>query len=346
MSSNSGIPDSANDKSAARGDSPRTHPDAQPGTQPGAGNISHLLANRQPLVDRLYAEVLGYTWSLPRERFEVALVRSAAKRFATEPVTSEKVEEYLGALHLNDLALTVACAEGNSEAWEHFVATYRTYLRSAAAAILHCSGSAPAARDLAYTFELVDDDQTWIHEAAAFPGGPVFVPSSLILAAADEDELAGMLAHAIAHIALRQFTREQTKGQIVKYATIPLIYMGGWNGYAIRQGAALAVPIGFLAFQRKNELESDQVAARILAAAGYDPQALARYIERVQPADPPLPNATAPYPGKDTRLAALQAAIRQLPPAAYSAHPGLDAIHRDVTQLTARPAKTPPRLAR
>jgi RNA polymerase sigma factor (sigma-70 family) len=149
MSSNSGIPDSANDKSAARGDSPRTHPDAQPGTQPGAGNISHLLANRQPLVDRLYAEVLGYTWSLPRERFEVALVRSAAKRFATEPVTSEKVEEYLGALHLNDLALTVACAEGNSEAWEHFVATYRTYLRSAAAAILHCSASAPAARDLA-----------------------------------------------------------------------------------------------------------------------------------------------------------------------------------------------------
>ena len=206
--------------------------------------------------------------------------------------------------------------------------------------------AAQAPTQFTYTFELVDDDQTWIHEAAAFPGGPVFVPSSLILAAADEDELAGMLAHAIAHIALRQFTREQTKGQIVNYATIPLIYMGGWNGYAIRQGAALAVPIGFLAFQRKNELESDQVAARILAAAGYDPQALARYIERVQPADPPLPNATAPYPGKDTRLAALQAAIRQLPPAAYSAHPGLDAIHRDVTQLTARPAKTPPRLAR
>ena len=58
-----------------------------------------------------------------------------------------------------------------------------------------------------YTFELVDDDQTWIHEAAAFPGGPVFVPASLILAAANEDELAAMLAHAIAHIATRQETR-------------------------------------------------------------------------------------------------------------------------------------------
>jgi RNA polymerase sigma factor (sigma-70 family) len=145
MSSNSGIPDSANDKSAAGGDSPRSHPDVQP----GAGKISQLLANRRPLIDRLYAEVFGSTWSLPRELFERALVRCAAKRFATEPVTSEKVEEYLGALHLKDLALAIACAEGNSEAWEYFVATYRTYLRSAAAAILHCSASAPAARDLA-----------------------------------------------------------------------------------------------------------------------------------------------------------------------------------------------------
>jgi beta-barrel assembly-enhancing protease len=197
-----------------------------------------------------------------------------------------------------------------------------------------------------YTFELSDDDQTWIHEAAAFPGGPVFVPASLILAAADEAELAGMLAHAIAHIATRQETRQMTRGQIVNQATIPLIMMGGWNGYAIRQGTAPSVPLGFLAFQRKNELESDQVAARILSAAGYDPQALARYIERVQPADTAPRNAMAPYPDKDQRLAALQAAIQQLPSTTYSAHPGSDAIQQEVTRLTVRPAKTPPRLAR
>ena len=195
-----------------------------------------------------------------------------------------------------------------------------------------------------YTFELVDDDNTWIHEAAAFPGGPVFVPASLVLAAADEDELAGMLAHAIAHIATRQETRQMTRGQIANQATIPLIVMGGWSGYAIRQGNAL--PTGFLAFQRKNELESDQLAVRILSSAGYDPQALARYIERVQPADPPLRNATAPYPDKDQRLAALQSAIRQLPPATYAAHPALDAIHQDVTQLTSAPRKTAPRRPR
>jgi predicted Zn-dependent protease len=197
-----------------------------------------------------------------------------------------------------------------------------------------------------YTFELADDDQTWIHEAAAFPGGPVFVPASLILAAADEDELAGMLAHAIAHIATRQETRQMTRGQMMNQAGMPLIMMGGWNGYAIRQGSALAVPLGFLSFQRKNELDADQLAVGILGAAGYNPQSLARYIERVQPADPPVRNAMTPYPDKDQRLAALLAAIRQLPPTTYSAHPGLDVIHRDVTKLTARPAKAPPRLAR
>jgi predicted Zn-dependent protease len=200
-----------------------------------------------------------------------------------------------------------------------------------------------------YTFQLADDDQTWIHEAAAFPGGPIFVPAGLILAAADEDELAAMLAHAIGHIATRQETRQQTRGQIVNYATIPLIQMGGWNGSTIRQGAN-AVPTGFLAFQRKNELESDQVALRILSTAGYDPQALVRYIERVQPADPPLRNPMASYPDKDQRLAALQTAIGQRPPAAYSAHPGLDAIQQEVAKLFPRPAKgpakTPPRLAR
>jgi predicted Zn-dependent protease len=205
------------------------------------------------------------------------------------------------------------------------------------------------ATDFTYTFELVDDDLTWIHEAPAFPGGPVFVPASLILAVSGEDELAGMMAHAIAHIATRQQTRQITKGQMVTQATIPLINMGGWNGYAIRKNNQQALPLGFVAFQRKSELASDQLAVRILASAGYDPLALARYIERAQPAEPPLRNVTAAYPDKDTRIAALQTAIQQLPPAIYSArpaHPGFDAIQQEVAKLTARPAKTSPRLAR
>jgi predicted Zn-dependent protease len=194
-----------------------------------------------------------------------------------------------------------------------------------------------------YTFELTDDEQTWLHEPATFPGGHVFVPASLIMAAADEDELAAMLAHAIAHIVTRPLTLQSTSSQTANNSTVPLIMMGGWSGNATQDNA---VPVAFREAQRRKELESDRVAVDILFSARYDPQALARYIERVQPADPPQPNAKAPYPGKEQRLAALQAAIRLLPPATYSPHPGLDAIHRDVTRLTARPAKTPPRLAR
>ena len=105
------------------------------------------------------------------------------------------------------------------------------------------------------------------------------------------------------------------------------------------------MPMGFLAAQRKNELDSDELAVRILSRAGYDPQALARYIERVQPGGAQT-NERVPYPARDERLAALRTAIRQLPPAAYATHPGLDAIHQDVTQSIARPTKAPPRLSR
>ncbi len=194
-----------------------------------------------------------------------------------------------------------------------------------------------------YTFELSDDERTWLHEPATFPGGHVFVPASLMMAAADEDELAAMLAHAIAHIAIRPLTRQNTRDQTANGSVVPLIMMGGWSGNAAQDNS---VPIPFREAQRKKELESDRVAADILFSARYDPQALARYIERVQPADPPQPNAKAPYPGKEQRLAALQAAIRLLPPATYFPHPGLDPIRQQVARLTARPAKTPPRLAR
>src|SRR5262249_3655821 len=64
-----------------------------------------------------------------------------------------------------------------------------------------------------YTFGLIEDDPNAVHEVVAFPGGFLFVPSSLILAVQDEDELAGMLAHAIAHVASRHGTRQATRAE-------------------------------------------------------------------------------------------------------------------------------------
>ena len=72
----------------------------------------------------------------------------------------------------------------------------------------------------------------------ALPGGFFFVNSGLILKADNESELAGVMAHEIAHIAARHGTRQATRGQVINLASIPLIFMGGWTGYGIRQARA------------------------------------------------------------------------------------------------------------
>ena len=122
-------------------------PDA-PSERGGDGPLvdpARPLQGRAPLVDSLYAQSQSGRWGLSREGFSAALERSAKKRCASGSTTLHQLEEFLSALHLEDLALACACAEGCEAAWEHFFATYRAYLRAAAAAILRCnSGSAEA----------------------------------------------------------------------------------------------------------------------------------------------------------------------------------------------------------
>ncbi len=107
------------------------------------------LTGRQPLVDQLFAASGASSWGLPRGLFAAALEHSASKRFGEESPGAGKIEEYLSTLHLQDLALACACAEGRAHAWDHFVATFRGYMRSAAGAILRCPPDSPAACELA-----------------------------------------------------------------------------------------------------------------------------------------------------------------------------------------------------
>jgi len=65
------------------------------------------------------------------------------------------------------------------------------------------------------------------------------------------------MAHEIAHVAARHGTRQATRGELVNYASLPLIFMGGWTGYALYQGAGAIVPLGFLRFSRAFESEAD-----------------------------------------------------------------------------------------
>src|SRR6266481_2383476 len=104
---------------------------------------------RAALLEWLYAQANAARWGLSRGDFAVALERSASKRLASGALTPSKLEEYLGALHLEDLALATACAAGGEAAWEHFFTKYRAYLRAAAAAILRCNAGSADACDLA-----------------------------------------------------------------------------------------------------------------------------------------------------------------------------------------------------
>jgi RNA polymerase sigma-70 factor, ECF subfamily len=101
------------------------------------------------LLEALYEQAQAGRWGLTPERWAAALERSAKKRLSPGTSTPRQLEEYLRALHLQDLALASACAEGCEAAWEQFFATYRVYLHAAAAAILHCGASAPEASELA-----------------------------------------------------------------------------------------------------------------------------------------------------------------------------------------------------
>jgi RNA polymerase sigma factor (sigma-70 family) len=97
----------------------------------------------------LYAQSRADRWGLPLERFASSLERNAQKRLAGGNLAPEKIDEYLAALHLEDLALATACMENCEPAWDHFVGAYRPYLRAAAAAVLRCSSASPEACDLA-----------------------------------------------------------------------------------------------------------------------------------------------------------------------------------------------------
>ncbi|HYE72310.1 MAG TPA: M48 family metalloprotease, partial [Blastocatellia bacterium] len=111
--------------------------------------------------------------------------------------------------------------------------------------VLHSDAKVP------FTIKVMDADEV---NAFALPGGFFYVNKGLILAADNEAELAGPMAHEIAHVAARHGTEQDTKGQLVNYGMIPLyIFGGGWTGYAIQQGLGLAIPLGFLKFSRGAE---------------------------------------------------------------------------------------------
>jgi beta-barrel assembly-enhancing protease len=167
-----------------------------------------------------------------------------------------------------------------------------------------------------FTIKVVDSDEI---NAFALPGGFFYVNSGLILAADEEAELAGVMAHEIAHVAARHATRQMTRGQLANFASIPLIFVGGGIGYAISGAASLGLPLTFMSFSRGFEAEADYLGLEYMYKTGYDPQAFISFFEKVQAKEKKKPGslakAFASHPQTPDRIAKSQEEINNILPA-------------------------------
>jgi len=131
-----------------------------------------------------------------------------------------------------------------------------------------------------FTIKVIDSDEI---NAMALPGGFFYVNSGLILNADEEAELAGVMAHETAHVCAHHVARQMTRANFAQIGMIPvMIFVGGWTGYGIYEGAQLAIPITFLKFSREFEAQADYLGVQYMYRAGYDPQAFITFFEKIQ----------------------------------------------------------------
>jgi beta-barrel assembly-enhancing protease len=148
--------------------------------------------------------------------------------------------------------------------------------------------------------------------AFALPGGFLYVNRGLIEAVDNEAELAGVIAHEVAHIAARHGVEQATKGEIFSWATLPVTFLGG---FMINQAAEALVPMMFLKFSRNAEREADRLAAQYLWKTGYDPHALITFFEKLKAQEKRAPGSM---------------------PRIFRTHPMNDDRIKDTSQLVAR----------
>jgi beta-barrel assembly-enhancing protease len=139
--------------------------------------------------------------------------------------------------------------------------------------VLHSDAKIP------FTIKVIDSDEV---NAFALPGGFFFVNKGLILAADNEAELAGVMAHEIAHVAARHAMENQGKGTLINYGALAGIIFGGPVVSTVLQNAGgILGGLAFLKFSRGAEEEADRLGVQYLYAAGYDPTAMATMFEKL-----------------------------------------------------------------
>jgi len=166
-----------------------------------------------------------------------------------------------------------------------------------------------------FTIKVIDSDDV---NAFALPGGFFYVDSGLIDAAETEAELAGVMAHEIAHVAACHVARQRTRGQLMNIGAMSVMMIGGPIGYGVYEAAGIAMPMTFLKFSRGFESEADFLGVQYMYKAGYDPQAFTSFFERVKAMEKRRENVVAKafetHPQTPDRIAKTQKEINTLLP--------------------------------
>jgi len=167
-----------------------------------------------------------------------------------------------------------------------------------------------------FTIKVIDSD---VVNAMALPGGFLYVNSGLILAADEEAELAGVMAHETGHVAACHYGREMTRANLLQMASLPAIFMGGAIGYGIYEGMGLGIPLTFLKFSRTFEAQADYLGIQYMYRAGYDPTAFVSFFEKIQAMEKKKPGtiskAFETHPPTPDRIEKAQEEIRKILPA-------------------------------
>jgi beta-barrel assembly-enhancing protease len=165
-----------------------------------------------------------------------------------------------------------------------------------------------------FTIKVLDTEEV---NAFALPGGFFFVNSGLVLKADSEAELAGVMAHEIAHVAARHGTRQATKGELAQIgmivASIAVPY--SMAGYGAMQAANILIPMGFLKFSRSMEAEADHLGLQYMYKAGYDPTSFVDFFEKIQSMEKKKPGSVSKlfstHPMTDDRIKRSQDEIQK-----------------------------------
>lgn len=167
-----------------------------------------------------------------------------------------------------------------------------------------------------FVIKVVDTDEV---NAFALPGGYFYVNKGLILAAETESELAGVMAHEIAHVTARHATERMTKAQLLQFATLPALFVGGgyFTQMAIYNGLGMGMSLAVLGITRKSEEEADQLGTQYLWNTGYDPNGYKTFFEKMQEKEKEKPGKFASFfrthPPVEDRLSKVEEEISYLP---------------------------------